>query len=248
MLRTASLFSALALATAALAAPAAACTGCGCSAVENTAGVAAQKSEVVAHAHGEGHTHAHQHSHGDSHGKAAGVAPGQAAPAFELMDQNGDPVTLDDFAGRIVVLEFFNDQCPFVKKFYRNGDMNRMVEDLTADGDVAWLAIDSSGFSNVQQNQEIAEAWNMGDRSLLDDARGEVGRMYGAKTTPHMFVIDADGDVAYMGAIDDRPSTDSGDIADANNYVVQAVEALKSGTAVSTPQTQPYGCSVKYAN
>jgi len=180
-------------------------------------------------------------SYGD---KKVTAQVGQPAPDFKLMDQNGQPVRLSDHKGKIVVVEFFNDQCPFVKKFYKNGDMNRMASDMAEKG-VAWLAIDSSNFSNVEQNAQIASEWNI-DRPLLDDAKGKVGKMYAAKTTPHMYVIDKDGTLAYAGAIDSNSSANAADIASADNYVVMAVDALMNGETVSPSETKPYGCSVKY--
>ncbi|MEM1012044.1 MAG: redoxin domain-containing protein [Planctomycetota bacterium] len=169
---------------------------------------------------------------------------GQPAPDFKLMDQAGNAVSLSDFKGKIVVLEQFNDQCPFVKKFYKNGDMNQMAADLKAKG-VVWLAIDSSNFSSVEENAAIAAEWNI-DRPILDDHAGTVGKQYTAKTTPHMFVIDQEGILAYAGAIDSIPSTDANDIAQADNYVAMAVDALLNGETVSPAETKPYGCSVKF--
>jgi peroxiredoxin len=169
---------------------------------------------------------------------------GQTAPDFKLMDQNGEAVSLSDHKGKIVVLEVFNDQCPFVKKFYKNGDMNRMAADMKDKG-VVWLAIDSSNFSSVEENKAIASEWNI-DRPLLDDSAGKVGKMYQAKTTPHMYVIAKDGTLAYAGAIDSIQSTDASDIAQADNYVVMAVDALMNGETPSPSETKPYGCSVKY--
>ena len=169
---------------------------------------------------------------------------GQPAPDFELMDQDGNPVSLGDYAGEIVVLEWFNDQCPFVKKWYQSGKMNELAAEYETKG-VKWLAVDSSSFTSVEENKDIAGKWEI-DRPLLDDAAGEVGRDYGAKTTPHMYVVDAEGNLAYMGAIDSIPSTDPADIEGATNYVRAALDELLAGESVSQPQTKPYGCSVKY--
>ncbi|MEM8874068.1 MAG: thioredoxin family protein [Planctomycetota bacterium] len=177
-------------------------------------------------------------------GHAETATLGEVVPEFELMDQSGQPVSINDFEGKIVVLEWFNDQCPFVKKFYVNGDMNKLADKYEEQG-VVWLAIDSSNFSNVEQNAEIAKEWNI-DRPILNDASGEIGKAYKAKTTPHMYVIAADGSLAYMGAIDSKPSTDQGDIAGAENFVARALDELLAGESVSLPQTKAYGCSVKY--
>ena len=168
---------------------------------------------------------------------------GEAAPDFTLMDQDGNPVTLSDYKGKIVVIEQFNDQCPYVQKFYKNGDMNRLADE--AGDDVVWLAIDSSDFSSVEENKEIAGEWKI-DRPLLDDSSGEVGKMYKSKTTPHMRVIDADGILRYDGAIDDNRSANPDDIASANNYVMAAIEAVRNGETVEPAETKPYGCGVKF--
>ena len=169
---------------------------------------------------------------------------GQPAPDFELMDQDGNPVSLGDHQGEIVVLEWFNDGCPFVKKWYESGKMNELAAEY-ADRGVIWIAVDSSSFTSVEENAEIAGKWEI-DRPLLDDAAGDVGRAYGAKTTPHMYVVDAEGTLAYAGAIDSIPSTDPADIEEATNHVRQALDELLAGDSVSQPQTKPYGCSVKY--
>ena len=178
------------------------------------------------------------------HAAVEAVKVGQAAPDFTLMNQNGEPVKLSDHKGKIVVIEQFNDQCPYVQKFYTNGDMNKMADKAEAMG-VVWLAMDSSNFSNVEQNKEIAEKWSI-DRPLLDDSDGTVGHQYGSKTTPHMFVIDKDGTLAYAGAIDDNRSSDPADIAGATNYVMAAVESVMAGETPTPNETKPYGCTVKY--
>ena len=176
--------------------------------------------------------------------RGAGAAVGQPAPDFRAMDQHGNPVSLSDFAGDITVVEFFNDQCPFVQKFYTSGVMNEMAAEYAAEG-VQWVAVDSSHFSSVEENASIAQEWGI-ERAILDDHAGEVGHAYGAKTTPHMFVIDGDGVVRYAGAIDSNGSADPGDIEGATNHVAEALDALLAGEEVRTPSTKPYGCSVKY--
>ena len=250
----------VAAAAFAFASPASACSACGCS-----AGAATEAHDHV-HKAGEGHgadaaaagakktacatCAAGEHCAAcaaKKSGKTASAEIGQPAPDFTLMDQNGEPVSLSDHLGSIVVLEFFNDQCPFVKKFYENGDMNRMAAEAADAHGAVWLAIDSSHFSSVEENQSIAEEWSI-DRPLLDGADGSVGQLYGAKTTPHMFVIDAEGQLAYAGAIDSKPSVQSSDIADADNHVMAAVAALAAGEPVETAETKPYGCSVKYGD
>ncbi len=169
---------------------------------------------------------------------------GQPAPAFTAMDQHGNPVSLSDFAGSPTVIEFFNDQCPFVVKFYKPGVMQKMAADYAAKG-VQWVAIDSSHFTSTDENASIAKEWGI-DRAILDDSAGDIGHTYGAKTTPHMYVVDAEGVLRYAGAIDSKASTDSDDIEGATNYVAEALDAILAGEEVETKTTKPYGCGVKY--
>jgi peroxiredoxin len=175
---------------------------------------------------------------------------GAAAPDFSLPDASGAQVSLASFKGKNVVLEWFNPGCPFVKKFYRNGDMQRFQEQVLNNGGV-WLTISSSaagkqGHITPEEAQEVVSQNKIRSSALLLDSNGAVGKTYGARTTPHMFVIDAKGTLVYDGAIDSEPSTDSSDIAGATNYVLSALEALKKGRPVSPASTDPYGCSVKY--
>ena len=185
----------------------------------------------------------------DDHMEEAEAKPmqaqiGQPAPEFSLKDQEGNDVNLADHKGKIIVLEWFNDQCPYVKKWYGQGNMNTLASQY-ADKDVVWLAVDSSNFSSVEENAQIASEWKI-DRPLLDDSEGKVGKMYGAKTTPHMYIIDTEGNLAYMGAIDDNSSSNTADIESATNYVAQALDELLAGESVSTQETRPYGCGVKF--
>ena len=174
---------------------------------------------------------------------------GKPAPAFTLTDSNGKTHSLSDFAGKTVVLEWNNPECPFVKKHYA-GNMQGQQKDATGQ-DVVWLTI-NSGKAGKQGHMDGAEAKayltksNAAPTAYLLDADSATGVAYGAKTTPHMYVIDAKGTLQYMGAIDSVPSADVGDIADATQYVTQALTELKSGQPVSVASTQPYGCSVKY--
>lgn len=177
---------------------------------------------------------------------------GKPAPAFSAQDMNGKTVQLSDYAGKVVVLEWTNHECPFVKKFYGASKMQDMQKAAVADG-VVWLSINSSaagkqGHVTAADAQEVTKtrAW-AGTAYLLDDA-GIIGKAYGAKTTPHMFVINKDGVVAYMGAIDSKESTDAADIAGATNYVEAALKSLKDGKPVETASTRAYGCGVKYAD
>lgn len=176
--------------------------------------------------------------------KAAAAAKiGAPAPMFSLPDQNGKTVSLSDFAGKIVVLEWFNEDCPVVVRHYKNDAMNKLAGNYK-DKDVVWLAINSTKQKTVESNKKAADAWKM-DRPILSDPSGDVGHLYGATNTPGMYVINKDGVLAYMGAIDDNPSDNKKD--GVKNYVAQALNELLAGQSVSEPQTKQYGCTVKYA-
>lgn len=182
-----------------------------------------------------------------AHGAAL---PGQPAPAFSMTDVTGKPVHLADFRGRYVVLEWNNPSCPFVQKHYSSGNMQALQKRFTGDG-VVWLTINSTAGSHSEYlKPEQQSAWlkqqGAAPSTALLDADGTVGRAYGAKTTPHIFVIDPAGKLQYAGAIDDKRSANPADVKTANNYVVQAVGELRGGKVVSVPSTPPYGCSVKY--
>jgi len=164
------------------------------------------------------------------------------APAFTLEDVNGAKVSLSDSAGKIVVLEWANPGCPIWLRVHKAGTFKALAEKYKDKG-VVWLAINSTHTSDREKNRKFAEAEKL-PYPYLDDHAGSVGRAYGAKTTPHMFVIDKDGRLAYQGAIDDNPS---GRKENPLNYVDQALTELLAGKAVSVPKTEPYGCSVKYA-
>lgn len=176
--------------------------------------------------------------------QATKVGPGVAAPDFQLKDQDGKTVSLNEFKDKVVVLEWFNDGCPFVQGHYNGGDMNR-VADKYGEKQVVWLAINSTKSSNVEHNKKIAEQWKI-ERPILDDATGEVGHHYGARTTPHMYVINK-GTIVYTGAIDSANSPDQADIAKSENYVAKALDEVLAGKPVSQAETEPYGCGVKYA-
>lgn len=169
---------------------------------------------------------------------------GQPAPAFSLQDQSGKTVSLSDYAGKVVVLEWFNEQCPFVVKHYKTGNMNNLASKY-AEQDVVWLAINTTQGKTNEDNAAIAKEWNI-ERPILNDSKGEVGQSYGATNTPHMFVIDKAGNLAYMGAIDDRPTANPDDIPSSTNHVAKALDEVLAGKEVSTPKTKAYGCSVKY--
>lgn len=180
---------------------------------------------------------------------AADAKIGQSAPAFTLKDADGKTRSLADFKGKTVVLEWTNAECPFVKKHY-SGNIQKQQDEITAD-DVVWLTVNSSApgkqgnVDGVGAKQVIARTGGKQTAYLLD-AAGETGRAYGAKTTPHLYVIDAQGTLQYAGAIDSIPSADVADIGKATQYVPQAVADLKAGKPLRVASTQPYGCSVKY--
>ena len=188
---------------------------------------------------------------------AVGLSPaaqaanaGQAAPNFTVTDTQGKPVQLSDFRGRYVVLEWTNPQCPFVRNHYNTKNMQTLQGDWGPRG-VIWLSIDSSNKSSWDyMAPEKLGAW-MQDRGakqkgVLVDPESAVARLYQAKTTPHMFVIDPAGKIVYAGAIDDRPSTRPADPPAARNYVRTALTEATSGKPVTVADTTPYGCSIKY--
>ena len=175
---------------------------------------------------------------------------GQPAPGFKAKDAHGRERSLSDFAGKTVVLEWTNSGCPYVGKHYESGTMQSLQKKETADG-VVWLTVSSSA-PNTQGyfTGPTARAWaakeHWAGTAILLDGAGVIGREYGAKNTPHMFVIDKAGKVAYMGGIDDRPYSDPESLKGAKPYVALALADLKEGRPVATPVSQPYGCSVKY--
>ena len=183
-------------------------------------------------------------------GLAEASAVGAPAPAFTLTDSDGKSHSLADFKGKTVVLEWTNAECPFVKKHYGANNMQTQQAKATADG-VIWLTINSSG-PGLQGHVDGAKAnairTQVGAKqtAYLIDADGTVGRAYGAKTTPHMYVIDGSGVLRYNGGIDSIPSADQADIAKATQYVPQALAELAAGKPVSVSTSKPYGCSVKY--
>ncbi|NUN07563.1 MAG: thioredoxin family protein [Ignavibacteriaceae bacterium] len=175
---------------------------------------------------------------------------GGKAPAFSLEDSQGKTHNLSDFNGKYVVLEWINFDCPFVKKHYDSGNMQRLQKKFTEKG-VIWLSVCSSkkgkqgNFTNEEINSR-SKKLSAAPTAYLVDESGEVGKSYGAKTTPHMYVINPEGTLVYMGAIDDKPTTDVEDIEGATNYVTEALNSLMNGKEVKTKSTKAYGCSVKY--
>lgn len=183
---------------------------------------------------------------------SAHAAPelGKPAPDFTLNDSNGKPVKLSDAKGKIVVLEWYNKGCPFVKKHYGSHNMQDLQKKYGKKG-VVWYSIVSSkegkeGWLNAEQAKAEPKSADMGSKALLLDPKGDVGRSYQAKTTPHMYVIGKKGELLYMGGIDDTPSTDAADIPKSKNYVAAALDETLAGKPVSVPSSRPYGCSVKY--
>jgi hypothetical protein len=185
-------------------------------------------------------------------GVQAKAVVGESAPAFTLTDSNGKTHSLADFSGKTVVLEWTNAECPFVKKHYGAGNMQAQQGEATG-GDVVWLTINSGApgkqgsVDGAGANAVIASTGGKQTSYLLDPS-GSTGLAYAAKTTPHMYVIDGKGVLRYAGAIDSVPSADADDIPDATQYVKVALSELAAGKPVTVPTTQPYGCSVKYAN
>lgn len=175
---------------------------------------------------------------------------GSPAPDFTLLDAGGKSHALSGYRGKWVVLEWVNYDCPFVKKHYGSGNMQKHQQ-AARDKGVIWLSINSSApgkqghFEGVELTKRILDAKAASDAYLLD-VDGKVGRAYKAKTTPHMFVIDPEGRIVYSGAIDDKPSTDLADVAGARNHVQAALESGMAGKTVETAATASYGCAVKY--
>jgi peroxiredoxin len=175
---------------------------------------------------------------------------GSAAPDFSLPDAKGNSHSLSQYKGKYVVLEWFNPECPFVKKHYGSDNMQKLQEQYTSKG-VVWLTIDSNapgteGSITPEQAQKITASWKTHQTALLLDPDGKAGRAYGAKNTPNMVIINPEGKVAYEGAIDSKASPNPADIPSSTNYVKAALDESLGGKPITTPQTKPYGCSVKY--
>ncbi len=172
------------------------------------------------------------------------------APAFTLRDANGGTHSLDEFQGKFVVLEWVNFDCPFVRKHYGSGAMQDLQRTMTARG-IVWLSICSSapgkqGYFEGDELKERIATEHSSPTAYLLDPEGTVGKLYNAKTTPHMFVIDPKGTLIYAGGIDNMATTDKGDIARATNYVTAALQEATAGKPVEVKTTRSYGCSVKY--
>jgi peroxiredoxin len=180
----------------------------------------------------------------------ANVTAGQAAPDFTLADIQGSKHSLSDYKGKYVVLEWFNSECPFVQKHYESRNMQGLQKKYRDKG-VVWLTVNStnpqsSNYRNPAQSQQIVTDWKIHSTALMLDSEGKVGRAYGARTTPHMWVIDPSGMVIYAGGIDDKATFRIADVEGANNYVAAALDESMAGKPVTIPAARPYGCSVKY--
>jgi peroxiredoxin len=183
---------------------------------------------------------------------ALALKPGEAAPDFKGTDSNGKVHTLAEYRGKYVVLEWANKGCPFEQKHYNSGNMERLQREWTAKG-VVWLSVLSSapgqqGSVTPAEENDYLRTMKAAPTAAILDPSGTIGRLYSAKTTPDMFVIDPQGKIVYEGAIDDQPTPDPSSLNGAKNYVSAALEASMAGRPVAVPVTRSYGCSVKYAN
>jgi peroxiredoxin len=177
---------------------------------------------------------------------------GQPAPAFSAADVGGKPVSLADFKGKTVVLEWVNPGCPYVRKHYDSANMQATQKNATAQG-VVWLSVNSTHASHYDYRKpaEMAawmKAQSAAASATLMDSDGKVGRAYGARTTPHLYIVDAKGTLVYAGGIDDKPSANPADTRTAKNHVNAALADVLAGRPVAQASTRPYGCSVKYAD
>jgi AhpC/TSA family protein len=188
--------------------------------------------------------------------RAADTSPqarlGAPAPNFTLIDSNGNSVSLADFKGKTVVLEWTNHECPYVRKHYGGNNMQGLQKKWTAQG-VVWLTLVSShpgaqGFVHGLEANKLTEERGAAPTAVLLDPKGGVGRSYGAQVTPHMYVITGEGALVYMGGIDDKPSTRLEDLKTAKNFVDAALSEVVAGKAVSVKTSRPYGCTIKYAS
>jgi peroxiredoxin len=183
---------------------------------------------------------------------AQAIHVGAAAPDFKASDSNGKTDSLDQYHGKFVVLEWHNQGCPYTQKHYASGNMQSLQKEWTAKG-VVWLTVISSapgeqGYVTASQENSYLSQMHAAPTAVLLDSQAKIARLYSAKTTPQMVVIDPSGKVIYDGAIDDKPTTEVADIKGAKNYVNEALNAALAGRQVATPYTRPYGCSVKYAD
>lgn len=184
---------------------------------------------------------------------AAWAAPrvGEAAPPFTATTSTGPSVSLGDYRGKIVILEWTNHDCPYVRKHYETSNMQTLQKEATGRG-VIWLSVISSapgtqGYVSPADANELTSSRKAAPTAVVLDPSGTVGKMYGATNTPHMYIVDTSGVLVYAGAIDDKPTTRRSDVQGAQNYVRAALQAVSAGQPVKTPVTRAYGCTVKYA-
>jgi peroxiredoxin len=182
--------------------------------------------------------------------QSATLKIGQPAPDFTAVDSKGDSLHLSQYRGKTVVLEWTNAECPYTRKHYTSGNM-QSIQTLAQKNGVVWLTVVSSapgkqGFVNGPEADSLTRSRNAAPTAVLLDPQGTVGRLYNAKTTPHMFVIDKNGALQYMGGIDSIATADVSDIPSAEPYLKEAMLAVQQGNPVAHPVTQPYGCSIKY--
>ena len=189
-------------------------------------------------------------------GTGAALAQGTAkvgapAPAFQAVDVEGKTRNLQEFAGKTVILEWTNHDCPYVRKHYSSATMQTLQKDMAKEG-IVWLSVISSpegeqGYVDAATAKELTVKRDAAPAGILLDPNSKVARAYGAQTTPHMYIVDPKGTLAYMGAIDDKPSSSASSLTGAKSYVRQAIAELKAGKPVSQAATKAYGCAVKYA-
>ena len=183
---------------------------------------------------------------------ALAVAPGTTAPNFKGTDSNGAQHSLSDYRGKFVVLEWANEGCPYDRKHYLSGSIESQQKEWTAKG-VIWLSVISSapgeqGYVTPSEENTYLKKMNAAPTAALLDPTGTIGRLYEAKTTPHIFVVDTTGKLIYQGALDDKPTPDQKDLKGARNYLNETLTAAMAGKPVPVASTRPYGCSVKYAH
>src|SRR6266404_7637447 len=175
---------------------------------------------------------------------------GSAAPGFSLTDAKGKAHSLSQYKGKYVVLEWFNPECPFVKKHYGGGNMQKLQEEYTGKG-VVWLTVDSNapgteGNITADQAKKIMDSWKTKQTALVLDPESKIAKLYGAKNTPNMVIVGPDGKIVYEGAIDSKASPNPADIPTSTNYVKAALDEAMSGKPISNTQTRPYGCHITY--
>ena len=185
-------------------------------------------------------------------GHTGGPSIGQVAPDFATIDTHGAPQRLSAYRGKWVVLEWFSSECPYTLKHYKTGNMQRLQRTYTDKG-VVWLSIVSSapgreGYTTAAKADALTRQWAAAPTAVIRDTAGTVGHLYDARNTPQLFVINPAGTLVYAGAIDDKRTSDTADVAIAHNYVSAALDAALAGKPVTVQLTQPYGCTVQYAD